>query len=70
MDEEEALRFVERYPEGKKVTVYYDPDHPGNAVLLPGKMNTFALKAGIILFVAFAIGPVLWVGLSVWRWWP
>ncbi|WP_242337627.1 MULTISPECIES: DUF3592 domain-containing protein [Anaeromyxobacter] len=35
-DEERALEWVERFPKGAEVTVWFDPAAPSQAVLVPG----------------------------------
>lgn len=31
-----VLKDIKKYPEGERVTVYYDPEYPGESVLQPG----------------------------------
>lgn len=42
-----------RYPAGKKVTVYYDPKNPGQALLEPG--GALLLSAFLLFFAAMLI---------------
>lgn len=52
-----AEQWVEEYPAGRKVTVYYDPQSPSESVLEPGAhADAYALLAlGIVLTVAGAV---------------
>ena len=54
-------RYLERYPSGSKVTVYYDPQHPQRATLEPGMaqgdwlilaMGLVATGLGIVMLLA------------------
>lgn len=58
-----ARGYCERYPVGKTVSVYYDPDDPDSAVLEPGltKRSFFVLTFGLG-FVFFGG----WFGLLLW----
>ena len=65
---EEALRFVERYPEGSLLPVYYDPQNPMTAVVEPGheeelykEMQVMVLVIGllILVFIILLIGIVV-----------
>lgn len=51
---EQAERWLEEYPPGRVVTVYYDPQSPSNSVLEPGAhVDAYALLAlGVFLMVA------------------
>lgn len=57
-------RMVRRYPEGKGVTVYYDPTDPATATLEPGELggifNMAMVAGGFIL-----VGGVI-VALTIW----
>ncbi|MBN2533018.1 MAG: DUF3592 domain-containing protein [Spirochaetales bacterium] len=46
----EAATIVNRYPTGKNITVYYDPQNPGNAVLVRG-ISPFVMTILYILVV-------------------
>lgn len=48
----EIKKDLQKYPIGKEVTVYYDPELPNNAVLIPGA-NTFTK---IIKYAPFLLG--------------
>ena len=57
-NQHQAEQWVEDYPPGRKVTVYYDPRRPSNAVLEPGaRIDAYVLLGlGIVLM---GIGGVL-----------
>lgn len=61
---EEFERMVKRYPEGKRVKVYYDPDAPATATLEPGELggiyNMAMVAGGFIL-----VGGII-VALTIW----
>ena len=48
-----ANQLVNQFPEGAEVTVYYNPDNPTQAVIVPG--------IGIGNYFAFAVGAVFLV---------
>lgn len=48
----EIKKDLQKYPIGKEVTVYYDPELPNNAVLIPGA-NTYTK---IIKYVPYVFG--------------
>ena len=50
----EAQDIVERYPQGKRTTVYYDPADPQNSVLVPG--NTSETSWVLWLFTYVPVG--------------
>jgi hypothetical protein len=52
---------VQKYPVGKKVTVYYDRNNPSYSVLEPDVRNT----SGAYVFVAGALFLVLAVIVSI-----
>lgn len=48
-----ARQMVERYPPGKRITVYYMPGNPQECLLEPGpKAQSWALPLGGLIFVA------------------
>lgn len=58
--EEFSKRYVEKYPEGSKVKVYYDPENPETSTLEPGPgqgdwlvlaIGLGTLVFGVLLFV-------------------
>lgn len=56
----EAQEIVDRYPAGTEVTVYHDPNDPGDAVLNPGAEGS---NTGYVAFsVLFIAGGVFLVG--------
>jgi hypothetical protein len=50
----EAQDIVERYPQGKRTTVYYEPADPQNSVLVPG--NTSETSWVFWLFTYVPVG--------------
>jgi hypothetical protein len=53
-DSEDAKKKLRKYPLQKKVDVYYDPEFPGESVLIKGgNMWTNIIKYGPLLFVFF-----------------
>lgn len=63
-DPDEAMRQLEQYPIGKKVTVFYHPEDPGKSVLVPGKwlQNTPLIAVGLFFL---SLGSLfLWLLLS------
>ncbi len=60
-----ARETVSRYPVGSEVRVYYDPDDPEAAVLVPGTAAFSGAALAIGLFFAFTGGGQLLVGL-IW----
>ena len=52
--QEFARSYVEKFPVGKEVAVYYDPQAPVNATLEPGMRKgdwmVFAIGVGTIVF--------------------
>lgn len=61
-----ARRIVSKYPEGAKVTVYYEPHSPRDAVLEPGASTgaILVIIAGVILII---FGIFLVIG-SLFSW--
>ena len=51
---QEAQDIVDRYPQGKRTTVYYDPEDPQNSVLVPG--NTSETSWVLWLFTYVPVG--------------
>lgn len=63
-----AYRTVEKYPVGTQVTVSYDPDDPGTAVLEPGfKAGNFLLLGIGGLFTLIGLGVGIGGGISTLR---
>lgn len=57
-DSQDAGRIVRRHPKGRKITVYYDPDDPAEAIL--------ALEVpGIQYFMLLFLQPFILVGLGL-----
>lgn len=53
---EKSEAIVNKYPEGKTVEVYYNPNDPKNAVLEPGlTVNSYKNVLGGIVFMLIAI---------------
>ena len=62
-----ARRIVNRYPKGKKVTVYYQPDDPGECLLEPGlKLQAFLMPA--MGLISLLVGGVA-AGIAVSNAW-
>jgi hypothetical protein len=58
-----AQAELERYPVGCTVTAYFDPENPGDAVLVrDAPSNILYLVMGICLLV-FAAGIVIWTSI-------
>ena len=66
----QAQDTVDKYPSGMAVNVHYDPDHPENAVLIPGCLG--CRRSPFILWELIAIvsGSLVLLGylVSVIRW--
>jgi hypothetical protein len=65
----DASGTVNRYPTGKEVEVYYDPDDPSKAVLEPGAkwMSYMVYGIGMVFFVVgllVVIGPLCYLALA------
>jgi hypothetical protein len=60
----EFERMVKRYPEGKRVTVYYDRDDPATATLEPGELggilNMAMVAGGFILVGGIVVALTIW----------
>jgi len=57
-----ANQIVTRYPKGKTVRVYYNPDKPKQAVLVPGNASVNYVPfffAGVLIFIGVAIATKL-----------
>ena len=63
--ESSAQKIVEKYPVGKRVRVYYDPEDPSKAVLEPGASSDvtvmlpiggFILVVGVVILVVILLG--------------
>ena len=59
-----AKSYVASFPVGKRITAYYDPDDPSEAVLTtasakPRAMNSFIVVLTGVFFVII-VGPGLW----------
>src|SRR5579871_1980077 len=51
--------FVSSHPTGSEATVYYDPTHPGTAVLVPGgddQLNKMLMGGGAFIIATCAFG--------------
>jgi hypothetical protein len=55
-DRAAAESYVERYPPGSPVHVFYDPESPDVAVLEPGADRRSYLIGAAVLFILFAVG--------------
>ena len=63
--EEAAQRFTQDYAPGKKLTVYYNPEKPGEAVVVkadPKEKPVFLIGGGCVLVSA------LMLFLYSWKW--
>ncbi len=60
-DKNYALNYVNKYPVGKEITVYYDPNHPEKSVLEP-LVRDYQL---IYMFIGFAILGLFIASLSI-----
>ena len=57
--DEGAGELVKKYPVGKVVRVYYDPNDPGNSVLEPGSKTS-----GNLILIGLGIGVLLFFGMD------
>lgn len=65
-DEKLVRQFVKQHPRGTQVTVYYNPDEPGDAVLETGVQH---LDYFLALFIApFNFGMLFVLGMVFPRW--
>lgn len=52
--------YMERYPVGKKVEIYYDPENPQNATLEPGSQGDWMILAlGIMMTVGGVVALLI-----------
>jgi hypothetical protein len=56
------VELVERYPEGKEVVVYFDPQKPSRAVLEPGFVtwHSIALYGAAVFWLVVAVFVIQW----------
>jgi hypothetical protein len=57
-----ARSIAARYPQGKGVTVHYNPRKPEDATLEPAVTTILVMWLGIAIFAAATIGVVFWRG--------
>lgn len=63
-----AQGIVDRYPSGQRITVYYNPDSPGTAVLEPGLTWSSYLVLGIgLCFAGVPFLILIFGGVRRWR---
>ena len=58
-DQEEVQAVIDQYPAGDEVLVYYAPDDPANAVLMPGASWRVYMPMGFAL--ALAVLGLYWL---------
>lgn len=60
-DQDQVEKTISQYPVGKKVTAYYNPEKPSQAVLSPGItwQSCFLLLIGLPLLIAGAIFGII-----------
>jgi len=58
---------VDRYPMGKKVDVFYNPEKPDEAVLVPGVSLTSYTPVGAGVLIAITGLVLLWFGQRLFR---
>jgi len=56
--QELTRRYLEKYPQGKKVRVFYDPQHPERATLEPGIGSDWMVFALGLMATVFSIGAL------------
>ena len=63
-DIKQARKVVERYCPGMEVTVFFNPNDPGNAVLEPGLSisSVIILGVGVVFFCAAILGLLGFIG--------
>jgi hypothetical protein len=56
------VELVERYPEGKEVVVYFDPEKPSRAVLEPGFVawHGVACYCAVVFWLIVAVFGIYW----------
>ena len=66
VDYNASLRIVQKYPRGKQIPVFYDPDNPHNSVLEAGltKKSFIKVTGGFFLFTLCAGFVILFWTLS------
>lgn len=61
-DSMHVINILKKYPKGKDVTVYYNPDNPKNNLLEPGiKLQTWFLPVFGIIFLGIGILQLIFV---------
>ena len=50
------INYVKKYPKGKQVSIYYNPDNPAQAILEPQKIKKTGYSALLIGFIFLLIG--------------
>jgi hypothetical protein len=66
----EAVRFIESYPKGKRVRVYYNPEKPQKALLKVGaSKRVFSTQTAtvVLLFLNLFFGLLLLIRFLSWR---
>lgn len=58
-------RLDRRYPTGKELQVYYDPEHPENAWVGRASRAPFVAMAVLLVYVALAFGTALFVSRAL-----
>lgn len=67
--QDRAYRIAGRYPDGAATTVYYDPEHPKDAVLEPGAdaRNVYLFGGGGAVFGIVGLGALGFAGFFLRR---